>query len=326
MALPDILVRDLALPVVASPLFIVSQPELVIAQCLAGVVGSFPALNARPQEKLETWLAQIEAARAAFEKATGRKAAPYAVNQIVHRTNPRIEHDLEICERFRVPIVITSLGAREDVNRRVQSWGGIVLHDVISAEQAQKALDKGADGIIGVAAGAGGHAGRLSPFALTAEIRRFFSGPLILAGSIATGGGIAAARAMGADLAYVGTPFLATAESAAAADYKRMIVEGRAADIVLSDYFSGVPANFLKRSVERAGFDPGKLPASTGIKLDFDKTAGDAPTAWRDIWSAGQGIGAIDAVVPVADLVARLAAEYLAACARLAQDPGSRGA
>ena len=318
MALPDILARDLAVPVVASPLFIVSRPELVIAQCCAGVVGSFPALNARPKEKLEAWLAQIEAARATFAAKTGRSAAPYAVNQIVHRTNPRIDHDLDVCERFRVPIVVTSLGAREDVSRRVQSWGGIVLHDVISGEQAQKALDKGADGIIAVAAGAGGHAGRLSPFALVAEIRRFFAGPLILAGSIATGGGVAAARAMGADLAYVGTPFLATTESAAAPDYKQMIVEGRAADIVLSDYFSGVPANFLKRSVARAGFDPDRLPSSTGIKLDFGKAADDAPTAWRDIWSAGQGIGAIDAVVPVAELVARLAAEYRAACARLA--------
>jgi nitronate monooxygenase len=318
VALPDILARDLAVPVVASPLFIVSRPELVIAQCCAGVVGSFPALNARPKEKLEAWLAQIEAARATFAAKTGRSAAPYAVNQIVHRTNPRIDHDLDVCERFRVPIVVTSLGAREDVNRRVQSWGGIVLHDVISAEQAQKALDKGADGIIAVAAGAGGHAGRLSPFALVAEIRRFFAGPLILAGSIATGGGVAAARAMGADLAYVGTPFLATTESAAAPDYKQMIVEGRSADIVLSDYFSGVPANFLKRSVARAGFDPDRLPSSTGIKLDFGKAADDAPTAWRDIWSAGQGIGAIDAVVPVAELVARLAAEYRAACARLA--------
>jgi nitronate monooxygenase len=318
VALPDILARDLAVPVVASPLFIVSRPELVIAQCCAGVVGSFPALNARPKEKLEAWLAQIEAARATFAAKTGRSAAPYAVNQIVHRTNPRIDHDLDVCERFRVPIVVTSLGAREDVSRRVQSWGGIVLHDVISGEQAQKALDKGADGIIAVAAGAGGHAGRLSPFALVAEIRRFFAGPLILAGSIATGGGVAAARAMGADLAYVGTPFLATTESAAAPDYKQMIVEGRAADIVLSDYFSGVPANFLKRSVARAGFDPDRLPSSTGIKLDFGKAADDAPTAWRDIWSAGQGIGAIDAVVPVAELVARLAAEYRAACARLA--------
>jgi nitronate monooxygenase len=310
------LVARLRLPVIGSPLFIISNPELVIAQCTAGVIGAFPALNARPPELLDTWLSQIAAACAAHDAAHPEApAAPFAVNQIVHRSNPRLEHDLEVCERHRVPIVITSLGAREDVNARVHGWGGVVLHDIINVTHAKKALDKGADGLIAVCTGAGGHAGTLSPFALVEEIRQFFAGPLVLAGAIATGRGILAARALGADLAYVGSAFIATREANAAAAYKQAIVDGSAADIVYTNLFTGVHGNYLRPSIVAAGLDPDALPASDPSKMDF---GGAGAKAWKDIWGCGQGIGAIDAVVPAGELVARLRREYDAARAALA--------
>jgi nitronate monooxygenase len=321
MALPDILAH-LRLPMVAAPLFIVSVPDLVIAQCCAGVVGSFPALNAReaPGEApmLEAWLTQITEALAAHDRAhPDRPAAPFAVNQIVHRSNTRLERDLEICARWNVPIWITSLGARPEVNEAAHSCGGIALHDIIDDRYAHKAIDKGADGLIAVAAGAGGHAGRQSPFALVREIRDWFDGPLLLSGAIATGDAVLAAQAMGADLAYVGSPFIATAEANAAADYKRMIVDGGAADIVTSALFTGVSGNYLRPSIVRAGLDPDALP-DTGQAMRFD---GGVPRAWKDIWGAGQGIGAVREVVPAAALVDRMAREYGAARARLFGSP-----
>jgi nitronate monooxygenase len=313
MSLPPIL-RHLRLPVIAAPLFIVSTPELVIAQCKAGVVGSFPALNARPQPVLEEWLKRIVGELGEHDaKHPERRAAPFAVNQIVHRSNPRLMADLETCVKYRVPITISSLGAREEVNAAVHSYGGVVLHDVISAAFARKAIEKGADGLIAVAAGAGGHAGTLSPFALVQEIRAWFDGPLALSGAIATGGAVLAAQAMGADLAYIGSAFIATGEARAKDDYKRMIVESGAADIVYTDFFSGVLGSYLKPSVRQAGYDPDALPSEGKATLDISRES----RAWRDIWSAGQGIGAIDRVVPVAELVARLDGEYRAARARL---------
>ena len=306
MSLPPALQR-LRIPVIGSPLFIVSNPELVIAQCRAGIVGSFPALNARPASELEPWLERITGALA------GQDAAPFAVNQIVHRSNPRLEHDVELCVKYRVPIVITSLGARPEVNRAIHSYGGIVLHDVISDAFARKAIDKGADGLIAVAAGAGGHAGAISPFALVQEIRAWFDGPLALSGAIANGNAILAAQAMGADLAYIGSAFIATEEAGAQQGHKDMIVQGSAADITYTDAITGVAGNYLRPSLERAGLDPANLP--TGAAMDF---GAEKPKAWKDIWSAGQGIGAIDAIVPAAALVDRLAAEYAAARARLA--------
>jgi nitronate monooxygenase len=314
MALPPILSR-LRLPVIGAPLFIVSAPDLVIAQCKAGVVGSFPALNARPAHRLEEWLKRIIDELGEHDsRHPDRPAAPFAVNQIVHRSNERLAHDLDMCAKYRVPIMITSLGAREEVNRTAHDYGGITLHDVINARFARKAIEKGADGLIAVAAGAGGHAGSISPFALVQEIRAFFDGPLALSGAIATGGAVLAAQAMGADVAYVGSAFIATEEANADPHHKQMIVDGGAADVVYTDFFSGVLANFLRASVVRAGLDPDNLPRGDKSQM---KIGSDEAKVWRDIWSAGQGIGAVNGVVPAADLVARLDREYRAARARL---------
>jgi len=316
VALPSPLFDRLRLPVIGAPMFIVSGPELVIAQCQAGIVGSFPALNARPQSELDEWLHRIEEELAAWDRAhPDQPAAPFAVNQIVHRSNDRLEADLATCAKRRVPIVITSLGAREDLNQAVHGWGGITLHDVIHDRFARKAIEKGADGLIAVAAGAGGHAGALSPFALVQEIRAWFAGPLALSGAIANGRSILAARALGADLAYVGSPFIATDEARASEAYKAGIVAGRAEDIIYSDHFTGVHGNYLRASIIASGLDPDKLPQERNA-MDF--AAGGAAKAWRDIWGSGQGIGAVEAVEPVATRVARWIAEYEAARAELA--------
>jgi Dioxygenases related to 2-nitropropane dioxygenase len=315
--LPPILKDKLRLPVVASPLFIISHPALTLAQCKAGVVGAFPALNARPESQLDEWLAMITEELAAHDAAhPDRSAAPFAVNQIVHTSNKRLEHDLMMCVKYKVPIVISSLGAVPEVNAAVHSYGGIVLHDVINNRHANSAIRKGADGLIAVAAGAGGHAGTLSPFALVQEIREWFDGPLLLAGAIGTGGGILAAQAMGADMAYIGTPFIATEEARAVDAYKRMITESQAADIVYSNYFTGIHGNYLKGSILASGMDPENLPVADPSKMDFDKATTGAK-AWKDIWGAGQGVGAVKAVVPVAELVGRLEREYLVARSRL---------
>lgn len=314
MALPKSLQR-LALPAIGSPLFIVSNPDLVIAQCTGGIVGSFPALNARPESQLDEWLARITETLAAHDAAhPDAPAAPYAVNQIVHRTNNRLDHDLQMCVKYKVPVVITSLGAREDVNAAVHSYGGIVLHDVINQTFAHKAVEKGADGLILVAAGAGGHAGRLSPFALVAETRAWFDGPIALSGAIATGDAVLAAQAMGADLAYIGSAFIATEEANAAAAYKQAIVDGTAEDIVYTNLITGVHGNYLAPSLRRAGLDPENLPESDATKMNF---ASGSTKAWKDIWGSGQGIGSVEGVVPAATLIARLKAEYAAARARL---------
>ncbi len=314
MALPEILRRPLALPVVASPMFIVSGPEMVVAQCTAGVVGSFPALNARPQAMLTDWLAQISEETTSFAAAhPDRPVAPFAVNQIVHRSNDRLEADLQACVDHEVPIVITSLGAREDVNEAVHSYGGIVLHDVINDRFAHKAVEKGADGLIAVAAGAGGHAGAQSPFALLREIRAWFDGPLLLSGALAHGRSILAAQVAGADLAYVGSAFLATHEANAAEGYKDMVVSSRASDVVYSNLFTGVHGNYLRGSIEAAGLDPDALPESDPSTMDFGTGGDDAQPkakAWRDIWGSGQGIGAIDRRLSVAELVEQLRAQY----------------
>ncbi|EJJ27398.1 NAD(P)H-dependent flavin oxidoreductase [Rhizobium sp. CF142] len=318
MALPPILRDNLRLPVIGSPLFIVSHPALTLAQCKAGVIGAFPALNARPESQLDEWLAMITEDLAHYNaRHPERPAAPFAVNQIVHMSNKRLEHDLMACVKYKVPIVISSLGAVPEVNAAVHSYGGIVLHDVINNRHANSAIRKGADGLIAVAAGAGGHAGTLSPFALVQEIREWFEGPLLLAGSIATGGAILAAQAMGADMAYIGTPFIATEEARASDAYKQAIVEGAAADIVYSNYFTGVHGNYLKPSIRAAGLDPDDLPDADPSKMDFEQATGGAK-AWKDIWGSGQGIGAIKAVEPAAKLVDRLEAEYQAARTRLA--------
>ena len=317
MSIPAIFDR-LRLPVIGSPLFIISGPELVIAQCKAGIVGSFPALNARPAAMLDEWLHRITEELAAHNRAhPDRPAAPFAVNQIVHRSNDRLEADMAVCAKWQVPIVITSLGAREDLNTAVHGWGGITLHDVIDDRFARKAVEKGADGLIAVAAGAGGHAGRQSPFALISEIRTWFDGPLALSGAIATGGAILAARAMGADFAYIGSPFIATDEANADAAYKQAVVDSRAADIVYSDLFTGVHGNYLRASIVAAGLDPDDLPQGDLKTMDFGGGNGSKPKAWRDIWGAGQGIGAIDAVDSVASRVERFAREYDTARARL---------
>ena len=314
MSLPPIL-RHLRIPVIASPMFIVSNPDLVIAQCTSGIVGSFPALNARPAEALEEWLKRITDTLAEHTaKHPDRPAAPFAVNQIVHRSNPRLDHDVEMCVKYRVPVVITSLGARPDVNQAIHSYGGIVLHDIINNTFARKAIEKGADGLIAVAAGAGGHAGTLSPFALVQEIRQWFDGPLALSGSIANGGAVLAAQALGADLAYIGSAFIATEEANAAEGYKRMIVESSADDIVYTNLITGVHGNYLKPSLVRAGLDPEKLPTSDPSAMNFGS---EKPKAWKDIWGSGQGIGAVKKVVKAAELVDRLAAEYAAARARV---------
>ncbi|HEU0066783.1 MAG TPA: nitronate monooxygenase family protein [Sphingomonas sp.] len=317
MTVPAIL-SSLRLPVIGSPLFIISGPELVIAQCKAGIVGSFPALNARPAAMLDEWLHRITEELAAHNRAhPDAPAAPFAVNQIVHKSNDRLEHDLEICGKWQVPIVITSLGAREDLNTAVHRWGGIALHDVIDDRFARKAIEKGADGLIAVAAGAGGHAGRLSPFALIQEIRQWFQGPVALSGSIATGDAVLAAQAMGADFAYIGSPFIATEEANADADYKQGIVDGRAADIIYSNLFTGVHGNYLRASIERAGMDPDNLPEGDLKTMDFGGSNSAKPKAWRDIWGSGQGIGAVVAVESVAARVDRMAGEYTRARARL---------
>ncbi|HNK19542.1 MAG TPA: nitronate monooxygenase family protein [Piscinibacter sp.] len=317
MSLPPILAK-LPLPVIGSPLFIISNPKLVIEQCKAGIVGSMPALNARPAEQLDEWLAEITETLAAHDRANPDKpAAPFAINQIVHKTNDRLEHDMAICAKYKVPIVITSLGARTDINEAVHGWGGIVLHDIINNAFAKKAVEKGADGLIAVAAGAGGHAGVKSPFALIQEIRAWFDGPLALSGSIATGGAVLAAQAMGADLAYIGSAFIATEEARASEAYKQAIVEGTSDDIVYSNLFTGVHGNYLKPSIRAAGLDPDNLPESDPSKMSFGGGEGSKSKAWKDIWGCGQGIGAVDKVVPARELVARLAREYQAARQRL---------
>ena len=317
MTLPAILKDNLRLPVVASPLFIISHPPLVMAQCKAGVVGSFPALNARPESQVDEWLAEITEGLADHNaKNPDRPAAPFAVNQIVHKSNARLEHDLTMCVKYKVPIVISSLGAVPEVNAAVHSYGGIVLHDITTVRHAHSAINKGADGLIAVAAGAGGHAGPLSPFALVSEIREWFDGPLLLAGSISTGGGILAAQAMGADLAYIGSPFIATPEARAVDDYKQMIVESAAKDIAYSNYFTGIHGNYLKGSIAKAGMDPENLPEADPTKMDFGAAATGAK-AWKEIWGSGQGIGAVKEIQPVADLVDRFEREYNAARERL---------
>lgn len=309
MSLPPLLSERLRLPVVAAPMFIISNPALVIAQCTSGIVGSFPALNARPPELLDEWMSQIREALAAHDQAhPDRPSAPFAVNQIVHRSNDRLERDLELCVKHRVPIVITSLGARTDVNDAVHSYGGIVLHDVINDTFARKAIEKGADGLVAVAAGAGGHAGGHSPFALVQEIRAWFDGPLLLSGAIATGRSVLAAQAIGADLAYIGSAFIATEEANADAAYKQAILDSGAQDIVYTNLFTGVLGNYLKSSIRNAGLDPDNLPTSDPSKMNFG--SGGKPKAWKTIWGCGQGIGAVDAVRPAAEYIDRLADEY----------------
>lgn len=318
MTLPSPLFDRLRLPVIGSPLFIVSGPELVIAQCKAGIVGSFPALNARPQSMLDEWLHQITEELSAWNRDhPERPAAPYAVNQIVHKSNDRLEADVATCAKWQVPITITSLGAREELNQAVHGWGGIVFHDVIDDRFARKAVEKGADGLIPVAAGAGGHAGRLSPFALVSEIREWFDGPLALSGAIANGRSILAALAMGADLAYIGSPWIATKEANADPAYKEGIVEGRASDIVYSSLFTGVHGNYLRGSIERSGLDPDNLPEGDLKTMNFGSGGNTKAKAWKDIWGSGQGIGAVAAVESVADRVDRLEAEFIAAKAEL---------
>ncbi|MBZ7920300.1 nitronate monooxygenase family protein [Ensifer adhaerens] len=317
MPLPPILSGTTRLPVVGAPLFIISNPQLTIAQCKAGVIGAFPALNARPQSQLDEWLAEITETLADHDaRNPGRRAAPFAVNQIVHKSNARLEQDLMLCIKYKVPVVISSLGAVPEVNAAIHSYGGIVLHDVINNRHANSAIRKGADGLIAVAAGAGGHAGTLSPFALTQEIRSWFDGPLLLSGAIATGGAILAAQAMGADMAYIGSPFIATEEARASDAYKQMIVDSNAGDIVYSNYFTGIHGNYLKPSIAAAGMDPDNLPEADPSKMDFG-AATEGAKAWKDIWGCGQGIGAVKEVTSVARLVDRLEREYDAARTRL---------
>jgi nitronate monooxygenase len=308
----------LRLPVIGAPMFIVSQPDLVLAQCKAGIVGSFPALNARPQALLDEWLAQLNEERATYDAAhPDAPSAPFAVNQIVHKSNDRLEQDVALCVKHKVPIVITSLGAREDLNAAIHSYGGVVMHDVINLVHARKAIEKGADGLIAVAAGAGGHAGTLSPFALVEEIRSFHKGPLALAGAIATGRGVLAAKAIGADFAYIGSAFIATKEAHATDAYKDALVASNAGDIVYTNLFTGVHGNYLKASIVNAGLDPANLPTSDPSKMSFGSGGASAAKAWRDIWGSGQGIGSIKEVQTTADLVARLSREYEEARASL---------
>ena len=305
----------LPFPVIGSPLFIISNPKLVIAQCIAGVVGSMPALNARPAEQLEDWLIEITEALAAHNAAHPESpAAPFAINQIVHKSNARLEHDMAMCVKYKVPIIITSLGAREDVNAAAHSYGGVVLHDIINNRHAHKAIEKGADGLIAVAAGAGGHAGVKSPFALVQEIRQWFDGPLVLSGAISTGDAVLAAQAMGADFAYIGSAFIATEEARAVEAYKQCIVASDSDDIVYSNLFTGVHGNYLAPSIRAAGMDPDKLPESDPTAMDF---GGDKAKAWKEIWGCGQGIGAVTKVQPAAAYIAQLKREYAAAKARL---------
>ena len=314
MSLPPVL-HKLRLPVVGAPLFIISNPKLVVAQCTAGIVGSMPALNARPASQLDEWLAEITESLAAWDRDhPDQPAAPFAINQIVHKTNDRLEHDMAVCARYKVPVVITSLGARTDINDAVHGWGGIVLHDIINNTFARKAVEKGADGLIAVAAGAGGHAGVKSPFALVQEIREWFDGPLALSGAIAQGSAVLAAQAMGADLAYIGSAFIATDEARASEAYKQCIVASTSDDIVYSSLFTGVHGNYLAPSIRAAGLDPDHLPESDPSAMNF---GGGATKAWKDIWGCGQGIAPVKAVVPTRELVDRLAREYAAARARV---------
>ncbi len=316
MALPQALTRA-RLPIIGAPLFIISNPKLVIEQCKAGVIGSMPSLNARPASQLDEWLAEITEGLAAHDRAHPEApVAPFAINQIVHKSNDRLEHDMQVCAKYKVPVVITSLGARTDVNDAVHSWGGVVLHDIINNAFARKAIEKGADGLIAVAAGAGGHAGVKSPFALIQEIRAWFDGPIALSGAIATGGAVLAARAMGADFAYIGSAFIATDEARASEAYKQAIVEGTSDDIVYSNLFTGVHGNYLKPSIVAAGLDPDKLPESDPSKMDFGGEG--AKKAWKDIWGCGQGIAPIDAVVPARVMIERLSREYQQALQRVA--------
>ena len=317
MPIPPIL-SGLRVPIIGAPLFIISNPRLVIAQCTAGIIGSFPALNARPQSQLDEWLHEISEALAAHDKAhSGRPAAPFAVNQIVHRSNDRFEADMATCAKWKVPIVITSLGARTELNEAVHGWGGITLHDIIDDRYARKAVEKGADGLIAVAAGAGGHAGRWSPFALVQEIRAWFDGPLALSGAIANGGAVLAAQAAGADFAYVGSPFIATHEARASDEYKQEIVASGAADIVYSSLFTGIHGNYLKGSVVRAGLDPDALERGDPEVMKFGSGDGGSAKAWKDIWGSGQGIGAIDRVRPATELVDLFVRQYAEAKARI---------
>ena len=318
MALPPILSERLKLPIVAAPLFIVSNPDLVIAQCKAGIVGSFPALNARPAEELDRWLEKITTELAEYDAANPESpSAPFAVNQIVHGSNDRLQYDMEMCVKWKVPIVITSLGAKEFVNESVHSYGGIVLHDIINDRFARKAIEKGADGLIAVAAGAGGHAGALSPFALVQELREWFDGPLLLSGSIANGDAVLAAQAMGADLAYIGSAFIATEEANAEQPYKQSLVDSSADDIVLSNLFTGVHGNYLKPSIVAAGMDPDNLPESDPSKMNFGSGGNSDAKAWKDIWGCGQGIGAVKAVLSAQELVGKIEAQYNSAKSRL---------
>jgi len=310
MSIPASLARRLKLPLIGSPLFIISGPELVMAQCRAGIIGSFPSLNARPLPQFEEWLQRLST-------ELGPNDAPYAVNLIVHKSNDRLMADLDLCVKYKVPLIITSLGARTDVNDAIHSYGGIVMHDIISDKFARKAIEKGADGIIAVAAGAGGHAGTISPFALVQEIRQWFDGPLALSGSIANGAAILAAEAMGADFGYVGSAFIATEEARAVEGYKEMIVGSNAVDIVYSNLFTGVHGNYLRPSIERAGMDPDNLAVSDPSAMNFGSGGNTEAKAWKDIWGCGQGIGAIDAVLPAGELVARFIREYDTAKARL---------
>ena len=308
--------RQLKFPVIASPLFIISNPKLVIEQCKAGVIGSMPALNARPASQLDEWLAEITETLAAYDRANpDNPAAPFAINQIVHKSNDRLDHDMEMCVKYKVPMIITSLGAREEINQAAHSYGAVVMHDIINNKFAHKAIEKGADGLIAVATGAGGHAGVKSPFALIQEIREWFDGPVALSGSIANGGAILAAQAMGADFAYIGSAFIATEEARALDAYKQCVVDSTSDDIVYSNLFTGVHGNYLAPSIRNAGLDPENLPESDPSKMNF---GGDAKKAWKDIWGCGQGISAVKKVVPTAELVARLKREYQEARTRLA--------
>jgi nitronate monooxygenase len=315
MSLPAALQRA-PLPIIGAPLFIISTPKLVIAQCKAGVIGSMPALNARPASQLDEWLAEITETLATWDRDhPDQPAAPFAINQIVHKSNDRLDHDMQMCAKYKVPVIITSLGARTDVNEAVHAWGGVVLHDIINNAYAHKAVEKGADGLIAVAAGAGGHAGVKSPFALLQEIREWFAGPLALSGAIASGDAVLAALAAGADFAYIGSAFIATEEARASAEYKQCIVDSNSDDIVYSNLFTGVHGNYLKPSIVNAGMDPDNLPQSDPSQMNF---GGDvAKKAWKDIWGCGQGIGPVKSVLPTADLVARLKSEMLAAQARV---------
>jgi nitronate monooxygenase len=317
MSIPALFKGRLSIPVIGAPLFIISVPDLVIAQCKAGVVGAFPALNARPPALLDEWLARIKEELAAYDRAhPERPSAPFAVNQIVHKSNNRLEHDLALCEKHEVPIIISSLGAREELNRAVHNWGGIVFHDVINQKFAHKAIEKGADGLILVAAGAGGHAGTISPFAFVAETRRWFDGPIALSGAMGNGRAIRAARILGADFAYIGSAFIATREANAVDRYKQMITASSAEDIVYSNLFTGVHGNYLKPSIVAAGMDPENLPTSDPSKMTFgtDSTGERAkPKAWKEIWGSGQGVGSIGNIVPAAELIARFEREYVEA-------------